>query len=112
MPYSGVEGSPSGLWRRLVTLRVIPRRGRKVIMYYVYVLKSQMKDWIYIGTSKDLKARYVKHNAGMVRSTKFYKPFDLVYYEAYKTNSLAHNREVELKMHNQQKEILFKRLGL
>lgn len=67
--------------------------------------------WIYIGSTKDLTKRFAEHNSGKVKSTMFYKPFELLYYEAYKTYRLARKRELELKKNGQQKEILFNRLG-
>lgn len=81
-------------------------------MYYVYVLKSVNHEWVYIGVTSDLRTRFSRHNEGLVKSTKFYKPLELVYYEAYKTNNLARKREWELKNNNQQKELLYKRLSL
>lgn len=81
-------------------------------MSYVYLLKSQKKNWNYIGSTRDLKIRLYEHNNGKVRSTKGNRPFELIYYEAYSSYSLARKRELELKKSAQQKEILFKRLGL
>ncbi|MBI2442742.1 MAG: GIY-YIG nuclease family protein [Candidatus Levybacteria bacterium] len=81
-------------------------------MNYVYLLKSQKKNWTYIGSTRDLRVRFLEHNSGKVSSTKANKPFELLYYEAYQSYSLARKREVELKKHGQQKEILFKRLGI
>ena len=77
---------------------------------YVYLLKSSKYKWYYIGSTKDLKKRFIEHNLGKVRSTKFYRPLILVYYESYQSYSLARKREVELKKYGQQKEILLKRL--
>ena len=79
-------------------------------MNYLYLLKSLNNKWIYIGSTKDLVKRFAEHNSGKVRSTTFYKPFELLYYEAYKTYRLARKRELELKKNGQQKEILLKRL--
>jgi putative endonuclease len=81
-------------------------------MFYAYLIKSKNKKWIYIGSTKDLRQRFKEHNIGKVNSTKPHKPFILIYYEAYPTYSLARKREIELKKKGQQKEILFKRLGL
>lgn len=50
------------------------------------------------------------HNAGTVKSTKPYKPFDLVYYEAYTTLAQARSREMAIKKNSQQKEMVLKRL--
>jgi putative endonuclease len=80
-------------------------------MYYVYLLKSKNNNFVYTGFSSDLRKRFIEHNAGKVRSTKFYKPFDLIYYEAYNSKTIARKRELELKNNSQQKEILLKRIG-
>ena len=81
-------------------------------MFYVYLLKSRNKKWIYIGCTNDLKKRFNEHNVGKVISTKSNKPYKLIYYEAYDSNKLAREREIKLKKHSQEKEILYKRLGL
>lgn len=81
-------------------------------MNYLYVIKSLPKNWVYIGSTRDLRERLREHNSGKIESTRVHKPYELVYYEAYKTYSLARKREVELKKNGQQKEILFKRLSL
>ena len=79
---------------------------------YIYLLKSENKKWHYIGSTKDLKKRFIKHNKGLVKSTKHYKPFSLIYYEAYNNIAIAKKREYELKNNSQKKEILYKRLGI
>lgn len=81
-------------------------------MNYLYVIKSLGRKWYYIGSTKDLKTRFRSHNNGQSQSTKFYRPFELIYYESYATYCLARKREIELKKNGQQKEILFKRLGI
>lgn len=60
-------------------------------MYFVYVLKSQKDNNLYIGCTSDLEKRLVQHNSGFVRSTKSRRPFTLIYkenfvdkYEAFK----------------------------
>jgi putative endonuclease len=73
-------------------------------------LKSINNSWYYIGSTKNLKKRFKEHNSGMSKSAKFYKPFELVYYEDYPCYSLARKREIDLKKNGQQKEILFKKL--
>jgi putative endonuclease len=51
----------------------------------------------YIGHTANVVARITEHNAGRVRSTKPYKPFVLIYKEAYKTKSEACKREMQIK---------------
>lgn len=67
-------------------------------MYYVYVLQSLKKpDWLYKGSTSDLKRRLEEHNAGKNFSTAPYAPFRLIYYEAYLLKSDAEAREKYLK---------------
>ncbi|MBI2635638.1 MAG: GIY-YIG nuclease family protein [Parcubacteria group bacterium] len=66
-------------------------------MFYVYILKSKKDDSIYIGFAPDLKARFIKHNQGLVQSTKNLRPLELAYYEAYKSKKDTLMREKRLK---------------
>ena len=66
-------------------------------MYYVYLLKSKKTKKLYIGYTSDLRQRLTEHNAGRNRSTKAYIPFELVYYEAYRSKDDAMQREKQLK---------------
>ena len=66
-------------------------------MYYVYVIKSVRKDWIYVGYSEDLKNRFSQHQKGLSAATRPYRPFILIFYEAYKVKSDAKRREKYFK---------------
>ncbi|KKQ92148.1 MAG: GIY-YIG catalytic domain protein [Candidatus Woesebacteria bacterium GW2011_GWA2_40_7] len=79
-------------------------------MFYVYILQSTVNRDIYVGYSTDLKKRFALHNSGKVFSTKPYRPWVLIYYEAYKGKFDATIREKELKLHAA-KQFLLKRLG-
>ncbi|MBW8049636.1 MAG: GIY-YIG nuclease family protein [Cytophagales bacterium] len=68
-------------------------------MYYVYLLKSKKKDFIYIGSTPDVKRRLLEHDEGKVKSTKYYTPLQLVYYEAFLDKNDALDREHKLKHH-------------
>lgn len=65
--------------------------------YYVYVLQSLSRDWIYVGSTSDLKTRFNSHNNGENLSTKAYKPFKLIFYEAYLSKKDALRREEYFK---------------
>lgn len=67
-------------------------------MFYVYLLKSQKDNNLYIGSTNNLKRRFEEHNKGFVHSTKSRLPLDLIYFEAYKSESDAHKREQNLKL--------------
>ena len=62
-------------------------------MYYVYVLKSQADRKLYVGYTTDLRERLQKHQNGEVTSTKFRRPFELIFYEGYKSMKDAKRRE-------------------
>lgn len=66
-------------------------------MFYVYLLKSSIDKSLYIGFTNDLKRRFVEHNKKKNMSTKNKAPFELVYYEAYRAQRDAKNREKKLK---------------
>ena len=66
-------------------------------MYYTYVLWSETKRRLYIGWSSDLRKRLVAHNNKTNASTKFGTPWTILYYEAYRNESLAREREQVLK---------------
>ncbi len=70
----------------------------KIYMHHVYLLKSKQDGHLYIGCTKDLGRRISEHNGGLVRSTKSRGPFDLVYYESYKSERDAFHREKNLKL--------------
>ena len=69
-------------------------------MFYVCVLKSIIDESVYTGYTNDLKRRLAEHNEKKNRSTKHKAPFQLVYYEAYKSQADAKNREYNLKRHS------------
>jgi putative endonuclease len=61
--------------------------------FYVYVLRSLVKDFIYVGFSENLKTRVQQHNDKKEFSTKPYAPFELIHYEAYRNIKDAKRRE-------------------
>lgn len=65
--------------------------------YYVYVLQSLKTDWIYVGSTSDLRKRFKSHNDGENVSTKSYIPFKLIFYEAYLSKKDALRREEYFK---------------
>jgi len=66
-------------------------------MFYVYILRSEIKERYYIGHTKDLDNRIKEYNSGKSRSTKGYKPWTLAYFENFATKSEAFKREKEIK---------------
>ncbi|MEO8167933.1 MAG: GIY-YIG nuclease family protein [bacterium] len=57
--------------------------------WYVYILKSQGRDFLYVGSTNNLKRRLIEHNDGRVQSTKAYRPLLLEACVAVKTELKA-----------------------
>ena len=66
-------------------------------MFTVYILKSESKDRLYIGFTRNLPQRLKFHNAGLNKSTKFGIPWQVVYTEQYFILQEATKRERFLK---------------
>jgi len=67
------------------------------MFFYTYVLESKIKKKLYIGYTGDLIKRVKEHNLGLNQSTKPYKPWKLIYYEASLDQEDAKRREKYLK---------------
>lgn len=65
-------------------------------MFYVYLLENH-DGRRYTGFSDDLKRRLKEHDAGQSVATKPYRPWELIFYEAYATKEDALRREAYLK---------------
>lgn len=65
---------------------------------------------MYVGSTNDLRKRFRMHNEGKVFSTKGRRPFELLYYEAYKAESDARHREQNFKLRSRAFLQLKKRL--
>ena len=74
--------------------------------FYVYILHNHSKNFIYIGYSENLRQRIQEHNEGKVKSTKFYKPLSLIFYEAYLSKKDAKRREKYLKTNKGRKTLI------
>jgi putative endonuclease len=66
-------------------------------MYYIYVLASLKDGEWYTGAASDLKARLSQHERGEVSSTRFRRPWQLIYYQACREAPDAYRRERYLK---------------
>ncbi len=66
-------------------------------MYKVYILKSQIYSRHYIGHTDNINNRLIRHNKGYVKSTKNYRPWNILYTEEFKTKQEACKRELQIK---------------
>jgi putative endonuclease len=80
-------------------------------MFFVYLLRSKKDKKLYYGFTKDLRRRIQEHNSGLNKSTKFRRPFELIYYEAYKSEKDAKHRGKMLKLFGRALGGLKRRIG-
>lgn len=66
-------------------------------MYYTYILQSLKDKSLYIGYTSDLKRRFEQHNSGKSLATKPFRPYKIIFYEAFVNKVDAKNREKYLK---------------
>ncbi|TAL47342.1 MAG: GIY-YIG nuclease family protein [Chitinophagaceae bacterium] len=78
-------------------------------MWYVYIIKSKASEFIYIGSTNDLKRRFAEHNEGLSQSTKHFRPYELQSYIALQTETQARSLEHYFKT-GSGKAILYKRI--
>ena len=69
----------------------------EVLVYYTYVLLSEIDAHFYIGYTENLKQRFEQHEKGLVQSTKDRRPLKLIYYEACLNQQDATRREKYFK---------------
>jgi putative endonuclease len=81
-------------------------------MYYFYVLKSELDNKFYYGSTNDLKRRLNEHENGKVTSTMYRLPIKLVYYEAYPALEQARLREKQVKESGSIRAALIRRISL
>ena len=67
-------------------------------MFFVYILKSIKDGKLYFGSTNNINRRFREHNSGLVASTKYRRPFKLVYFEGYVSEEDARHRENNLKL--------------
>ena len=79
-------------------------------MYYVYFLRSTADSRFYVGYSDNLRSRLKEHNDGKATYTRKFRPWKLVYYEAYDDQDIAKNREKLLKQHGKRYSAIIGRL--
>ncbi len=68
------------------------------MVYYVYILKSSKNGKRYAGfTRKPPAVRLAEHNKGINRWTSKNRPFDLIYFEKFRSRKDGLNREKYFK---------------
>lgn len=65
--------------------------------FYVYILRSKVKDKYYVGHSNNIIRRLKEHNSGKSKFTKKFMPWELLYYEEFESQSEAITKEKYFK---------------
>ena len=66
-------------------------------MYKVYAIKSKIRKYIYVGMTSNIVERIERHNKGNEKTTRAYRPFELIYTEDQATREEARKREKYFK---------------
>ncbi len=66
-------------------------------MFFIYVLQSQKTHRYYVGQTEDIPARLLRHNSGMMKSTKHGVPWKLLVSLPCSTRSEAMQLEKKIK---------------
>lgn len=77
-------------------------------MFFVYVLQNEIGG-LYCGYSNDVERRLAQHSRGSTESTQGHT-WSVVYYEAYRAESDAREREHQLKFRGQAKAQVKRRI--
>ncbi|MBI5100346.1 MAG: GIY-YIG nuclease family protein [Nitrospirae bacterium] len=66
-------------------------------MYYIYAIKSLLKNYMYVGLTNNTERRIAEHNNKKEKTTRSYAPFRIILIENYDTRNEARIREKYLK---------------
>lgn len=66
-------------------------------MFYVYIMKSRVQQYHYVGLTRNLERRIAEHRKGQSAVTKAYRPFDLAWYCSFTNRFRAAEFERYLK---------------
>ena len=66
-------------------------------MYYVYVICSLTRKYIYVGITNNVERRVSEHQSGINKTTRAYIPYKVVLTEEFNTRVAAREREKYLK---------------
>ena len=70
---------------------------QKYMLYYIYVIRSKNRNYIYVGLTNNLNRRVSQHQNGKEKTTAPYRPFKILFAEQFLSRIDARNREKYLK---------------
>jgi putative endonuclease len=65
--------------------------------FFTYAIQSMKDGRIYVGMSYRPDIRLREHNSGRVSSTRYYRPWNMIYCVEFETRMLARKEEKRLK---------------
>jgi putative endonuclease len=68
-------------------------RHTGVDMHYIYILLNQAKTRTYTGVADDIDKRLALHNAGRVKASRPYRPYNVIHTEEFETLKEARQKE-------------------
>jgi putative endonuclease len=66
-------------------------------MHFTYAIYSLSRNYIYVGLSGNFEKRFNEHQSGKNKTTKPYRPFEVLLVEQHADRTIARNREKYLK---------------
>ncbi len=74
-------------------------------MCWLYILKNEVTNKYYTGSTINLKKRLKQHSRGNTRTTRVLKTYQLVYWEKFDKIDVARRREKQIKSYKSKKYI-------
>ena len=66
-------------------------------MYFAYGIASLVRNYVYAGLCKNVEVRFNQHQQGRNRTTRAYRPFELIYVQSFEIRKDARKKELYLK---------------
>jgi len=64
---------------------------------FVYILRSLKNNNFYIGSTENLNQRFLQHNKGVIKATKYKRPYEIVFYQEFDNLLKAKSVEKTIK---------------
>jgi putative endonuclease len=74
-----------------------PAGPKPVIMFHVYVLRSERTGRRYIGSAENIEVRLQRHNSGHSKATRHGMPWVVIHTESFLTRAEAVQKELYYK---------------
>ena len=96
----GWRNLQAGRWQALCSGSSVRKDVQTLFLFrmlYIYAIYSLSRNYIYVGLTDDMERRFAEHQSGKNKTTKPYRPYDILLVEEYSSRVEARKREVYLK---------------